>query len=98
MARREGCGETGGEAMAVTVSYTVEKIDQDYGFQANTWEDGASDTPDALGLSNGGFVVAYNVSNGSGGAGAIALEFYDADWQLLNLIEIEPRILTSRAA
>ena len=61
--------------MAVTVTFSAATIQGD--FRTNTHESGAQLAPDVLGLSNGGFVCAYNNDNAADGT--ILLNFYDAD-------------------
>ena len=61
--------------MAVTVNYSNLLIGGF--FQTNTHEAGVQLLPDVLGLPGGGFVTAYN--NGVANDGYIALDFFDAD-------------------
>ena len=62
--------------MPATVTYSLQVAQSDE-FQANTYESGDQLAPDALGLSNGGYVVAYN--NWEVSDGFIVLDFYNAD-------------------
>jgi hypothetical protein len=55
-------------------------------FTANTFNTGAQLAPDVLGLSNGGFALAYN--NGSLVDGAIRVDFYDANYQAIGTAKI----------
>ena len=57
-----------------TVTYSLETLRSQ--FQANSWEDDNQLAPDVLGLSNGGYVVAYNNVDASNGY--ILVDFYDA--------------------
>ena len=61
--------------MAVTVTFSNAIVQGD--FQTNTYETNDQLSPDVLGLSNGGFVCAYN--NDVGPVTQNALNFYDAD-------------------
>ena len=61
--------------MAVTAGYTIVTTTNE--FQANTSTTGDQRTPDALGLSGGGYVVANNSDRGVTG-GRVVLDFYDA--------------------
>jgi Ca2+-binding RTX toxin-like protein len=60
--------------MVAIVAFSLETIRSQ--FQANTWVDGNQLAPDVLGLSNGGYVVAYN--NADINNGFILLDFYSA--------------------
>src|SRR5262245_17649415 len=67
--------------MVATVTYSLETTRST--FQVNTWTFGPTKlAPDVLGLSNGGYVVAYN--NGNINNGYILLDFYDAAGNNLN--------------
>ena len=61
--------------MVATVTYQLETIQTE--FRANTYTSGNQLAPDVLGLSNGGYVVAYN--NDPLSYGFILLNFYDAN-------------------
>ena len=56
------------------VTYSLETLESQ--IQANSWETDDQLAPDVLGLSNGGYVVAYNNVDASNGY--ILLDFYDA--------------------
>ena len=60
--------------MTTTSTYTRNIVKSE--FQANSFETGNQLAPDATGLSNGGFAVAYN--NGNINDGEIVVDFYDA--------------------
>jgi hypothetical protein len=60
--------------MALTTTYARANIGGKTDFQTNTFIGDAQISPDVLGLSNGGFVSAYNNANGH----FILLDFYDA--------------------
>ena len=61
--------------MALSINYNLVSSGE---FQANTCEFDNQLAPDVLGLSNGGFVVAYN---SDGISHPVLLEFYDANGQ-----------------
>ncbi|WP_394889493.1 calcium-binding protein [Mesorhizobium sp. AaZ16] len=65
--------------MAATIDYDLVTLRSQ--FQANTFVTWKQWTPDVLGLSNGGYVVAYN--NGPDFGWAMKLDFYGADGLLL---------------
>ena len=69
--------------MTVTISYATQFVGGDLvgDFQTNTFESADQLAPDALGLSGGGFVCAYN--NFQASDGVIVLNFYDADRALI---------------
>ena len=69
--------------MAVTVTFNNVVVEGD--FQTNTFELTNQLSPDALGLSNGGFVCAYN--NTSLTNGVITLNFYDAQRNVVGTYE-----------
>src|SRR6266853_689309 len=60
--------------MALTTTYSRANIAGKTDFQTNTFIGDDQVSPDVLGLSNGGFVSAYNNANGR----FILLDFYDA--------------------
>ncbi|MFI0843767.1 calcium-binding protein [Mesorhizobium sp. IMUNJ 23232] len=70
--------------MALTISRTMKVLQSE--FTANSYNFGNQLAPDALGLSNGGFVVAYN--NNSLSDGAIRLDFYDADQTIIGTSKV----------
>ena len=70
--------------MAVTVSLELESLKPN--FRTNTFTLGPQLAPDALGLSSGGFVTAYN--NVSLTSGLILLDFYDAGFQSVGSVSI----------
>jgi Ca2+-binding RTX toxin-like protein len=61
--------------MTVTIDYSVNQ--KKFDFQVNTFETGNQLRPEVVGLSNGGFAVAYN--NGNTADGQITVDFYGAD-------------------
>jgi Ca2+-binding RTX toxin-like protein len=65
--------------MAATIDYDLVTLRSQ--FQANTFVTWNQWTPDVLGLSNGGHVVAYN--NGPDFGWAMKVDFYGADGHLL---------------
>jgi hypothetical protein len=64
--------------MAVTVTYTRADVTGRSDFQTNAFINFDQLSPDVLGMSNGGFVSAYNNININGGS--IWLNFYDASF------------------
>src|SRR5688572_21372250 len=61
--------------MAVTVKFGLNTVKGEFTANTHTLSDQLA--PDALGLSDGGFAVAYN--NGSVTNGLILLDFYDSE-------------------
>src|SRR5260370_41017839 len=62
--------------MALTTTYSRANIAGKTDFQTNTFIGDDQVSPDVLGLSNGGFVSAYNNTNGR----FMLLDFYDAQF------------------
>ena len=62
--------------MAITTSYTINTTTAEA--QANLSTSGDQRTPDVLGLSGGGYVVANNSDRGVTG-GRVVLDFYHAN-------------------
>jgi hypothetical protein len=63
----------------MTVTYTRTDVAGKADFQTNTVTTGSQSFPDVLGLSNGGFVSAYNNPT----QGGIVVDFYDANYNHL---------------
>jgi FG-GAP-like repeat/RTX calcium-binding nonapeptide repeat (4 copies) len=68
---------------AMTTSSSFSLYTPHAAFTANTFTAGEQMLPQVLGLSNGGFLVAYN--NQDAGDGYILLDFYDADGNHLDV-------------